>query len=149
MENASMMWKTAKEPTPLELLRTSLRQKDHGHCLWAPVWTPVPRISSTKDDCHFGFVFRYPCRIANDYQGKASHNFDSRSHLHHNNTLSHTASLTQTLAKNMKWKILKHSLYYQDFAPSDFHTFPLLKGNLGGKYFKMEEELKSAVKIFF
>ncbi len=67
--------------------------------------------------------------------------------LHHDNMSSHTTSLTQTLVRNMKWKILKHSSYSPDLTPLDFHVFLSLKGDLGGKHIEMEEELKNARKL--
>ncbi len=49
----------------------------------------------------------------------------------------------------MQWKILKHLPYFPDLALSDFHAFPSLKGDSGGKQFEMEEELNSAGESIF
>ncbi len=68
--------------------------------------------------------------------------------MHHDNESSHTSGFTQIPAKNMKRETLKYSLYSTDFILSDFHVFSSLNGDLGGKHFEMEEELKSAVKAF-
>ncbi len=79
IQNACMMWKTVEELTMLKFKeRPSVRK------IWplflGPVWSPVTRISSTEDDCHFSFIFWYPCQVANSHQGGASWTFELRSH---------------------------------------------------------------------
>jgi histone-lysine N-methyltransferase SETMAR len=50
---------------------------------------------------------------------------------------------TGTLEK-MHREVLPHSAYSSDLAPSDFHLFDPLRGILGGKTFRADDEVKLA-----
>ncbi len=65
--------------------------------------------------------------------------------LFHDNAQLHTAALVVGLLKNFPWEVFRHSPYSPDFAPSDYHLFPCLKKELGGKRFAMREELIAEV----
>ena len=39
----------------------------------------------------------------------------------------HSAHLTQTLLRNLKWETFPHPAYSPNLTPSEFHTFPGLK----------------------
>ncbi len=120
MKKTSMMWKTAGEPTPLKFKECPFAVKN-GHCFLALGWSPVSQISSAKDDCHFSFVFQYPCQVANGHQGEVSWTFELRRHF--------------------AWwqRIVSHNWV----DPNSGKKYEV------GKYFKMKEEFKSTVKAFF
>ena len=67
----------------------------------------------------------------------------------HDNARPHSAQLTQTLIRNLKWETFPHPAYSPDLAPSDFHAFPGLKKELGGQRFADEASLRVAVENYF
>ncbi|UYV63396.1 hypothetical protein LAZ67_2003952 [Cordylochernes scorpioides] len=53
-------------------------------------------------------------------------------------------SANETLLENFKWEIFTHPPYSPDLAPSDFHLFPALKLQLGGKkHFANDDEVQA------
>lgn len=68
--------------------------------------------------------------------------------LMHDNARPHSARQTQDLLGQFNWDIFPHPPYSPDLAPSDFHLFPKLKGHLGGKHFRDDEELKAEVNNY-
>jgi histone-lysine N-methyltransferase SETMAR len=40
------------------------------------------------------------------------------------------------------WEVFEHPAYSPNLAASDFHLFPALKGFLGGRCFKSDEEVE-------
>lgn len=64
--------------------------------------------------------------------------------LQHDNARPHTASLTVQTIQDIKFECL-HPLYSPDLAPSDFHVFSALKEAMGGKHFRSDKEVKTAV----
>ncbi len=67
----------------------------------------------------------------------------------HDNAPAHGAKLIQSLLQSLQWDYFFTSPYLPDLAPSDFHFFPGLKGELDGQRFKTENELKNAVNTIF
>jgi hypothetical protein len=63
----------------------------------------------------------------------------------HDSARPHTARATIDALETPKVEVLSHPLYSPDLAPSDFHFFPHLKGDLKGNHFTSDEELKQAV----
>ncbi len=61
------------------------------------------------------------------------------------NACPHIADRPQRLLKDFKWEIFEHSMYSPDLIPSDFHAFPQLKTELGGRYFTNEKSFFAAV----
>ncbi len=117
------------------------------HCFLGPVWSPITRISSTKHDCHFSFIFQYPCQVANGQIEEASRMFKSRSHFTPWQCVASHHWCDPNFVKKYEAETLKHSPYSLDFTLSNFHAFPSLKGNLGGMHL-MEEELTNTVRAF-
>jgi hypothetical protein len=46
----------------------------------------------------------------------------------------------------LKWDVLPHPPYSPDLAPSDYHLFGPMKGFLGGKRFRNNDEVIAAVQ---
>jgi transposase len=46
----------------------------------------------------------------------------------------------------LKFEVLSHPPYSPDLAPSDFHFFPHLKGDLKGTHFTSDDEVTSWIK---
>lgn len=65
------------------------------------------------------------------------------------NARPHSARATQNHIATLGWERLDHPPYSPDLAPSDFHLFPALKKNLGGRRFGSNTEVKQAVQRFF
>jgi hypothetical protein len=59
----------------------------------------------------------------------------------HDNARPHTARTTIDALETLKFEVLSHPPYSPDFAPSDFHFFPHLKGT----HFTSDDEVKQAV----
>jgi len=57
------------------------------------------------------------------------------------NSRPHVAARTMDTIQKLKWNVLPHRPYSPDLAPSDYHLFGPLKGNLGGKMFCNNEEV--------
>lgn len=57
----------------------------------------------------------------------------------------HNSHIAQMEARCCGFKILPHSPYSPDLAPSDFHLFPTMKSYLKGKHFPDDETLISKV----
>jgi len=51
------------------------------------------------------------------------------------------AACTMDTIQKLKWNILPHPPYSSDFAPSDCYLFGPLKGHLGRKLFRNNEEV--------
>jgi histone-lysine N-methyltransferase SETMAR len=69
--------------------------------------------------------------------------------LQHDNTRPHTSAATIDAIQHLDFSVLPHPPYSPDLAPSDFHLFPKLKGQLKGQRFSCDEEVKSAVRKWF
>ena len=65
------------------------------------------------------------------------------------NAKPQSAMAMQNHIATLGWKRLHHPPYSPDLAPSDFHLFPALKKNLGGRRFGSNTEVKQAVQRFF
>ena len=65
--------------------------------------------------------------------------------LQHDNARPHTARSTVATIQDLSFECLPHPPYSPDLASSDFHVFGPLKGAMGGKYFRSEEEVQQAV----
>jgi histone-lysine N-methyltransferase SETMAR len=55
----------------------------------------------------------------------------------------------QKKLKELKWEILSHLPYSSNLAPSGYHLFRLLQNSLEGRRFKIFEDTKNHIKIFF
>lgn len=64
----------------------------------------------------------------------------------HDNARPHTAGISQAMIRQFGWEQFDHPPYSPDLAPSDYHLFLHLKGELGGTRFGSDEEVKNAVK---
>jgi histone-lysine N-methyltransferase SETMAR len=62
------------------------------------------------------------------------------------NAHPHTAALTMVTLLKLKWDVLPHPPYSPDLAPSDYHLFGPMKGVLGGKRFRNNDEVIAAVQ---
>ncbi len=71
--------------------------------------------------------------------------FSRKPWLLHDNAQLHTATLVVGLLENFHWEVFGHSPHSPDLAPSDYHLFPRLKKELGGKRFATHSELVSEV----
>ena len=61
---------------------------------------------------------------------------------HQNNARPHTAKKTLELIENLRWKVVPHSPYSPDLAPSDYHLFGPLKNHLHRAKFSDDEAVK-------
>ena len=61
------------------------------------------------------------------------------------NALAHTSQVAMTAATECGFKILPHSPYSPDMAPSDFYLFPKLKSHLCGTQYRSNEGVIEAV----
>jgi len=57
------------------------------------------------------------------------------------NARPHVAAHTLDTAQKLKWNVLPHTPYSPDLASSDYHLFGPLKGHLGRKRFRNNEEV--------
>ena len=64
----------------------------------------------------------------------------------HDNAQPHTARLIQFLLEDFKWIVFPHSPYSPNLAPIDYHLFPRLKKELGGKRFATRAYLIAKVE---
>ncbi len=48
-----------------------------------------------------------------------------------------------------RWAVFEHPPYSSDFAPSDFHLFPVMKEAFGGQRFDTTEEICAAVTSYY
>jgi hypothetical protein len=60
----------------------------------------------------------------------------------HTTARPHTTTVTTRTLEEMHWEVLPHPAYSRDLAESDFHLFGPLKGALGGKGFRADDEVK-------
>ena len=65
--------------------------------------------------------------------------------LQYDNARPHTARSTVATTQDLSFECLPHQPYSPDLAPSDFHVFGPLKGAMGGKSFRSDEEVQQAV----
>lgn len=65
--------------------------------------------------------------------------------LQHDNARLDTANLTVRTIQDIKFECPIHPSYSPDIAPSDFHVFSALKEAMGGKHFRSDEEVKTAM----
>lgn len=68
--------------------------------------------------------------------------------LHQDNARPHVAQKTMSLIQEFGWEVIDHPPYSPDVAPSDYHLFPALKKDLGGRKFATDEEVRQAVLTF-
>lgn len=50
--------------------------------------------------------------------------------------------------QQFKWDIFGHPPYSPDLAPSDYHFFPALKKQFGGRKFETTDEIEEAVNEY-
>jgi hypothetical protein len=62
------------------------------------------------------------------------------------NARPHTAALTMETLLKLKWDVLPHPPYSPDLALSDYHLFGPMKGVLGGKRLRNNDEVIAAVQ---
>ena len=62
--------------------------------------------------------------------------------LQHDNARPHVARPVKTYLETLKWKILPHSSYSPDVAPSDYHFFRSMSHDLAHQHFRSYEEVK-------
>ncbi len=63
----------------------------------------------------------------------------------HDNAAPHTAKLTKETLESLGFRVLPHSPYSLDLAPSDFHLFWPLQWFLRDKTLETEEEVRSTL----
>ncbi|XKL60394.1 hypothetical protein PGB90_007451 [Kerria lacca] len=64
------------------------------------------------------------------------------------NASPHSAGITQTYFKELKWTIFNHPPHSSDLASNDYHLFRELKKFLRGVRFHNDDEVKNAVLEF-
>jgi hypothetical protein len=69
--------------------------------------------------------------------------------LQHHNARPHAAYMTKAAIQELDWKILPHTPYSPDLAPSDYHIFRSLSNNLRGVSFNNDAELQNWLDQFF
>ena len=65
--------------------------------------------------------------------------------MQHDNSRPRTARSTVAAIQDLSFECLPHPQYSPDFAPGDFHVFGPLKGAMGGKSFRSDEEVQQEV----
>lgn len=65
------------------------------------------------------------------------------------NAKPHTFLATRIKLLELGWKVMSHSPYSPDFAPSNYHLFRNLQNFLNGKNFSNNDDLKSHLVEFF
>jgi histone-lysine N-methyltransferase SETMAR len=63
----------------------------------------------------------------------------------HDNARPHSAAATVNILNSWGWKILTHTPYSPDLAPSNFHLFPNMKQHLRGQHFHSNEDVQNEV----
>jgi hypothetical protein len=63
----------------------------------------------------------------------------------HDNKRPNTAARTLETLRKLKWEVMEHPAHSPDLAPSDFHLSGPLKEALGGRRFRCDDDVKSAV----
>jgi len=63
----------------------------------------------------------------------------------HDNVRPHAAHLTINSIRQLNRKVLEHTAYSPNLAPSDFHLFGPLKNALSCRRFAADDEVKEAV----
>ena len=66
----------------------------------------------------------------------------------HNNAPAHRALAIQKKLAYLSFQYLDHPPYSQDLAPSDYHLFPGLKGQLKGHHFSSDAEVIAAAETW-
>lgn len=69
--------------------------------------------------------------------------------LQHDNTCPHIANITKEAIQTLSCKLLPHTLYSPDLAPSNFHLFRSLSNALRGVSFHNDVELQVWLDDFF
>jgi hypothetical protein len=62
------------------------------------------------------------------------------------NARPHTAALMMATPLKLKWDVLPYQPYSPDLAPPDYHLFGPMKRILGGKRFRNNDEVITAVQ---
>ena len=65
--------------------------------------------------------------------------------LQHDNARPHTARSNVATIQDLSFECLPHLPYSPDLPPSDFHVYGPLKEAMGGKSFRLDEEVQQAV----
>ena len=63
----------------------------------------------------------------------------------HGSARPHTAHVTVPKIKDLHSECLPHPPYAPDLAPTDFHVFGALEGELSGRKFRSDEEVQEVV----
>jgi histone-lysine N-methyltransferase SETMAR len=79
------------------------------------------------------------------YVGESNENLKSVIKIRNTARLPHTARSTDVTIEDLSFECLPHPPYSPDLAPSYFHVFGPLKGTMGGKSFRSDEEVQQAV----
>ncbi|UYV83922.1 hypothetical protein LAZ67_X000612 [Cordylochernes scorpioides] len=67
----------------------------------------------------------------------------------HDNARPHTSCKTVSTIIKLDFEVLEHPAYSPDLAPSDYFLFGLLKKELKGKAFDLDEDVQKVVQDFF
>ncbi len=67
----------------------------------------------------------------------------------HDNARPHVAKQTQNKLQQFGWEVLPHPPYSPDLAPSDFHLFRALHGDMRERQFHDCDELSEYISAFF
>jgi len=68
---------------------------------------------------------------------------------HQDNARPHTARTTSQKLEELGWEKMSHPPYSPDLAPTDYHLFRSLQNHLDGKSFNSQEDVQTAVTLFF
>ena len=69
--------------------------------------------------------------------------------VHRGSAPAHTSAVSMAKVHGLRFKVLPHSPYFPDLAPSDFFVSPNLKIQLGGRRFSSDGEVIAAVDEYF
>lgn len=148
-KRASMVWKTVDEPAPKKFKE----QPSAGKVMVTVFWDTkgiimveyMPQGSTITAASYFDTLMRLRKAIKEKRRGKLS----KKIVLLHDNARPHSAKLTQTLLRDVKWDVFPHPPYSPDLAPSDFHLFPAIKAKLAGQRFPNLHALTSELNNIF
>ncbi len=156
-KEASKVWKRKDEEAPHKAKQIPSAGKVMATVFWDHKGALLIEFLPDATDPHTGRKYtvnkdRYfdtLMTLRNEIRKKRSGLLTRRPILLHDNARPHSAEQTRALIQNLRWETFPHPAYSPDLAPSDYHAFPGLKKELGGKRFADEESLRTAVENFF
>ena len=134
-KEASKVWKTQDEEAPRKAKEIPSAGKVmvtvfwdvHGILLIEFLPDSIDPVTGRKYTVNADRYFDTLVKLHEAIRRKRPGLLTRRPILLHDNARPHSAQLTQTLIRNLKWETFPHPAYSPNLTPSEFHTFPGLK----------------------